>query len=772
MFTRSVLAAALLFMGTPLLAVDPPPEGGGYVWPLAYRGCLTSSFAEYRQSHFHAGIDLSTGGKTGFKVRAIADGEIYRVKTSPFGYGKAVYLALPDGKIAVYAHLSDFAPHIREVVEREQIRQNRYSVEVRIPSRAIPVSAGEVIGYSGQTGVGAPHLHFELRDGEDVPLNPILHGFPVEDSSPPIIRSVVLTPLESGSRVDGRIRPLTLDLEWSPSELCYRTERVVRIEGPVGVLIHCDDRQTACEHRLGVYRIDLRVDDMIAYRTRFDQFSFDKSMLVGIEFDQGRIDRGGGQFHRLYTAATNLLPFTLTDRRHAGVIVGATPPDYGDGLVLTPGPHTVEATAGDANGNEARAVLGLVVGEPPEVRRAQVVEDGEVSVFLEGSPSEIGELYVARSLNGGRHWESRRGRFAVDRGAWVADGFPELQTLRKPLLYRVEISTVEGAHGRPLFIYRNYEEIPTPEPAMAVSIEYHADAALVVLETDRAYPYRVEAKVILDGREPYRPVMDQVEATRYEGVIPLREIDSEKAFVTVTLRGRNEREWSSLQEIRAVRVSALGGGVVRSGDGLASIRFARSALVRDTHFRVVQEEGTTLERGLTYTSPVYRFEPSDALLRGNALISIRPFVDGGEGKRVALYRMDPHGRWQYVGRGADPGRPEVSAETTRLSAYALIRDEASPVIFGLRPENGTAVNTRKPRLQAKVTDVGSGFESEDIEIRLDGRKVIAEYDPERNLIFYVVRTPLSAGSHKVAVIATDRAGNAAKSEATFYISGD
>ncbi|MFH1277692.1 MAG: peptidoglycan DD-metalloendopeptidase family protein [Candidatus Eisenbacteria bacterium] len=755
-----------------MFAADPSPRAGKYVWPLAYRGCLSSSFAEYRQGHFHAGIDLATGGKTGFKVRAIADGEIYRVKASPFGYGKVVYLALPDGKIAVYAHLSDFAPHIREVVEREQIRLNRYSVEVRLPSRSIPVSAGEVIGYSGQTGVGAPHLHFELRDGEDVPLNPILHGFPVEDSSAPVIRSVVLTPLEGDSRVDGRIRPLTLDLEWSPSELCYRTERVVRIEGPVGVMIHCDDRQTSCDHRLGVYRIDLRVDEEIAYRTRFDQFSFDKAMLVGIEFDQGRIDRGGGQYHRLYTTATNLLPFTLTDRRHAGVIVGATPPDYGDGLVLTTGPHKLEATAGDANGNDARAVLGLVVGETPEVRRAQVVEDGEVTVFIDRSPSEIGDLYVARSLNGGRHWEARRGRYEIDRGAWVADGFPELQTLRKPLLYRVELSTIEGAHGRPLFIYRNYEDISPPEPAMDLSIEYWADAALVVLETDRAYPYRVEAKVIRDGREPLRPVMEQVDATRYEGIIPLQAINSEKSFVTVTLRGRDDREWSSLQEIRAVRVSALGGGEVRSVDGLASIRFPRSALVRDTHFRVIEGEGPPLERGLTYTSPVYRFEPADALLRGNALISIRPFVDGGEGKRVALYRGDAHGRWQYIGRGADPGRPEVSAETTHLSSYALIRDEAAPTIFGLRPENGSAVSTRKPRLQAKVADIGSGFEAEDVEIRLDGRKVIAEYDPERNLIFYVVRTPLAAGSHKVAVIATDRAGNAAKSEATFYISGE
>ena len=765
------MLAGLLLLGGSVLAGTGGVEED-YTWPLAYQGCLTSSFAEYRQGHFHAGIDLSTGGKTGFKVRAIADGEVYRVRTSPHGYGKVIYIAFPDGRIAVYAHLSDFALHIREVVEREQQREGRYAVDIRLPSGAIPVSAGEVIGFSGQTGVGAPHLHFELRDGEDVPLNPLRHGFSIDDATAPVIRSVVLTPLESDSRVDWSIRPVTIDLEWSDGEGCYRTNRTVRVVGPVGVLIHCDDRQSSCDRRLGVYSLDLRVDEEVAYRSRFDRFSYDKARLVGIEFDQGRIERGGSRYHRLFTTATNLLPFTLTDRRHAGVIVGSGRREYGEGMVLTEGLHMLEAVASDASGNGARAVLAVLVGPLPEVRRARVTEDDEVTVFMDGSPGEIGDFLVSRSLNGGRQWETRKARYEIDRGAWVANGFPELPQKNKSLLFRIDVATLEGAHRKPLFLHRNYEAIPTPEPVMDLSIEYHADAVLIRLEVDRVYPYRVETRVIRDGRSPIRPEMHQVDANLYEGVVVLDDLESEPAWVTVTIRGKGDLEWSSLEEIRAVRVQALTGGEVTHKEGMATLRLGRAALVKDTHFRIEKEDGPELERGLTYISPVYRFEPGDALLREEAEIAIRPFVDSGEGKRVALYRMDAHGRWRYESRRVDPDLPEITTHTRSLSRYALIRDDAPPSVFGLRPEEGTVVNTRKPRLQAKITDVGSGFEDEDIRILLDGKRVIAEWDPERNFIFYAPARYLDVGSHRVTVIASDRAGNSVRKEATFYISGE
>jgi len=205
---------------------------------------------------------------------------------------------------------------------------------------------------------------------------------------------------------------------------------------------------------------------------------------------------------------------------------------------------------------------------------------------------------------------------------------------------------------------------------------------------------------------------------------------------------------------------------------MASIRLPSAALVRDTYFRVEKEQGPLLERGLSYISPSYRFEPASALLRENATIRIRPFAAGTEGEGVGLYRMDAHGRWRFVSRRESSGDADFSVSTSRLSRFALIRDQEPPSVYGLRPAPGSVVGTTRPRLQAKVSDVGAGFDAEGVQMFLDGRRVIAEFDPERELIFYGVKSPLGIGSHRFAVEATDRAGNVEKSESTFYVSGD
>jgi hypothetical protein len=69
---------------------------------------ITSTFCEYRTQHFHAGIDLATGGRVGVPVLAVGRGHVHRVRVSGAGYGKAVYLCLDNGLTAVYGHLDGF----------------------------------------------------------------------------------------------------------------------------------------------------------------------------------------------------------------------------------------------------------------------------------------------------------------------------------------------------------------------------------------------------------------------------------------------------------------------------------------------------------------------------------------------------------------------------------------------------------------------------------------------------------------------------------------
>ncbi len=73
---------------------------GDYHWPMAAPPALNSSFGEYRPRRFHAGLDFKTWGKEGYPVLAVDDGYVWRVRTSPWGYGKVIYIRLqgrPNG---------------------------------------------------------------------------------------------------------------------------------------------------------------------------------------------------------------------------------------------------------------------------------------------------------------------------------------------------------------------------------------------------------------------------------------------------------------------------------------------------------------------------------------------------------------------------------------------------------------------------------------------------------------------------------------------------
>ena len=77
----------------PLLAAEPDTTDIELRWPLDLpTRYLTSNFMEYRSGRFHAGLDLKTRSRPGFAARAVEDGSIVRVRSTPFAYGRAVYL--------------------------------------------------------------------------------------------------------------------------------------------------------------------------------------------------------------------------------------------------------------------------------------------------------------------------------------------------------------------------------------------------------------------------------------------------------------------------------------------------------------------------------------------------------------------------------------------------------------------------------------------------------------------------------------------------------
>ena len=85
-----------------------------YLFPInpGQQNLLAGTMGELRSSHFHAGLDIKTGGQIGLPVHAAADGYVYRIKVSSGGYGNALYINHPNGTTTVYGHLEKFSPLI------------------------------------------------------------------------------------------------------------------------------------------------------------------------------------------------------------------------------------------------------------------------------------------------------------------------------------------------------------------------------------------------------------------------------------------------------------------------------------------------------------------------------------------------------------------------------------------------------------------------------------------------------------------------------------
>ena len=119
--------------------------------PLDIPLVLSGNFGELRADHFHTGLDFKTQGKEGFPVLAATDGVIARVKISPFGYGKALYLSGPRGLTTVYAHLQRFAPAIDQWALDQQYSQERFELDAW-PRQSFVFQQGDTIGWSGNSG--------------------------------------------------------------------------------------------------------------------------------------------------------------------------------------------------------------------------------------------------------------------------------------------------------------------------------------------------------------------------------------------------------------------------------------------------------------------------------------------------------------------------------------------------------------------------------------------------------------------------------------------
>jgi hypothetical protein len=295
-----------------------------YLWPTSASDYMSATFGETRAAHFHAAVDIGTWGQRGFRVYASRDGLLSRVGVSPFGYGNVVYLKHDDGSFSMYAHLQDFIPQIRSIVDEIRFQNYTADFDQNLEHLNIHFSKGDLIAFTGDTGIGPPHLHFELRTPQNNPFNPFLAGIRVPDRVAPRFAALTVEPLSHDAIVNGRKQTAQVSMAARGNNFTFGT---VNVSGTVGLGVDASDRSDNMRNVYAVYELKMYVNDMLLFHSRADSFAIGTSrqMFLDRVYPILRSERRG--FQRLYIRDGNQLAFyqetgangklSLPDGRHA-----------------------------------------------------------------------------------------------------------------------------------------------------------------------------------------------------------------------------------------------------------------------------------------------------------------------------------------------------------------------------------------------------------------------------------------------------------------------
>lgn len=284
-----------------------------YLFPI-YPGqthYLAGTMGEMRGTHFHGGIDIRTGGKTGLPVLATADGYISRIRVQGGGYGHVLYMQHPNGTSSVYAHLERFAPDLEDYLREQQYEQQSYVVDIFPERDDFPFRQGEVLAYSGNTGSSSgPHLHFEIRDSKQRVLDPLKFNFKeIRDNIAPTLRKVAFVCLDDNARVNGVFGRFEFDVIQNEGK--YRIPKPLQLEGRIGVEIDYIDRHNGSSARNGIPEIMMTIDNDTVFHQRKSRLGFNEMRNIVVHMDYETYVNRRRKFNKLFKDEGNTLGIYL-----------------------------------------------------------------------------------------------------------------------------------------------------------------------------------------------------------------------------------------------------------------------------------------------------------------------------------------------------------------------------------------------------------------------------------------------------------------------------
>ena len=718
---------------------------------------MSSFFGESRENHFHGGVDFSTFGKLGLPVMAAEDGYIYQLTSKFYGWGKVVYIRHKDF-VSLYAHLDRFENEkfgLQRLADAAAAKgDGRYIGDLLLPGEGIPVKKGEVIAYSGNTGAGSAHLHFELRDFHGDPISPF-KVLPLHDSLDPEIGFVRMLPLEALSLLNGGLEPVIL----KPLGGRNGGSPTV-VTGAFGLQFSAWDRNRI-DDRTGIAGWKFFVDGVPICDMLFDRLPFGQNGETALIFDIPGTSYWYDRFlYRGYPYNGEWAGKTLKDPEALFAS-------------LEEGEHTLTLEVCDFAGNKTSRSFLFRKVDPRKYGKATLQKRSK-SLFFLRFPFALPETLEVQikavggfrplpfsSVSGGILFqlappygeEKLRLRFRdTPLSPWMNLAFPwtskeveGFQVERKRDWIEID-SLVSGRvllNGRQERLERGRTLIPDPPAGGALEVEVSKGRALFQLPARESGELKTRilgAQLVEESRQ--QPLDDSLTSGLWsyrQGVV------DNKTFFLVPKGGerRVERE------------------------GNLELLFDSQSLFQDFLFRL-DNLTPSIPRGLIPLGKAWTISPEDEPFRGRGGVRLRMLLPPGTNQQqVAIFRFRrTTGRWTVAGEKVNNGW--VEAEIWKGGPYLLMADRSAPAvrIVGLRKG---AVYRRLGTVRALLSDQGKGIDYTTTYFILNGERVWAEYDPDSGGMSADLSSLTVKGKNTLVATVKDYAGNESRQTLLFRI---
>ena len=208
--------------------------------------------------------------------------------------------------MSVYAHLSKFSPTIEKYIKACQYEKESYEVEVFPSPSELPINTNDVVAFSGNSGgSGGPHLHFEIRDNEERPINPMLFGIDIKDTKRPTLLGVYAYPKDNKSHVDDIKKRKELRLIPHKNG-DYSTEPIEAL-GDIGFGIVSYDQQDLANNKNGLSNIQTYYNGNKSFEMDFKRFSFNESKHINRFIDFEIFKEKRSRVQKLFVQSGNVL---------------------------------------------------------------------------------------------------------------------------------------------------------------------------------------------------------------------------------------------------------------------------------------------------------------------------------------------------------------------------------------------------------------------------------------------------------------------------------